>query len=135
MTASPAAPPPFGATPEPLLDITFQADAASVPTARRAVRLGLAGRHDARLDTVLLLATELMSNAVANAEGKVRLHVADDGGPLRVEVTDSCGKVPKVRAVPPESLHGRGMLLIASLATAWGHFPVPGGKTVWFVVD
>lgn len=50
-------------------------------------------------------------------------------------VTDSLPEVPEVRAADPESLHGRGMLLIASLATAWGHFPVPGGKTVWFVVD
>ena len=69
MTASQAEPPALGAVPTPLLDIMLPADAASVPAARRAVRLKLAGEHDGRLDTILLLVTELLSNAVNNGDG------------------------------------------------------------------
>lgn len=57
-------------------------------------------------------------------------------GVLRIEVTDT-----RTERVPPSSVHeapgdaesGRGLLLVAQLATRWGTAPRPAapGKTIW----
>ncbi|GAT81909.1 hypothetical protein STXM2123_2610 [Streptomyces sp. F-3] len=53
---------------------------------------------------------------------------------LRIEATDARGD--RLPATPPnadaDGGSGRGLLLVASLAGAWGYEPYPpGGKTVW----
>ncbi len=54
---------------------------------------------------------------------------------LRIEVADPSPKPPVVRHPDPADDHGRGILLIDSLASAWGVVVRPDGKTVWFEIE
>jgi hypothetical protein len=65
---------------------------------------------------------------------------APDGAGRRTrligEVGDAAPSVPRVPSGPPRVLDwseaGRGLLLVAALATEFGARPGPSGKTVWF---
>ena len=83
-------------------------------------------------DTACLLASELLANAVRHAGGPLRLRLRLDGEELSVEVRDSSPAVPHARHAGPEQESGRGLLLVQTLATAWGTRPDGEGKTVWF---
>ncbi|GGU99556.1 hypothetical protein GCM10010245_02300 [Streptomyces spectabilis] len=58
-------------------------------------------------------------------------------GPLRIEVTDTCGeRMPSARPVSPEAESGRGLLLVEALAVRWGVTLGPRPrKTVWAELD
>jgi hypothetical protein len=53
---------------------------------------------------------------------------------VRVEVDDGSGDLPELRHPASDEVHGRGILLVESLATRWGVLPRAAGKTVWFEV-
>lgn len=55
-------------------------------------------------------------------------------GALRVEVSDASSEWPKLTSASAEDESGRGMALVAELATSWDVRPRPYGigKTVWF---
>jgi anti-sigma regulatory factor (Ser/Thr protein kinase) len=97
-------------------------------------RWGLA----ALADTAELLATELAGNALRHtATGAVL--TARLAGPdrLRVEVGDGDRVLPRPRpGADPVELEtgGRGLLLVAALADAWGARLTGTGKTTWFVL-
>ena len=58
-----------------------------------------------------------------------------DGDVLRIELDDCSDDLPGAAADPGEGAEsGRGLLLVAELATSWGAHAVPGGKRVWFEV-
>ncbi|MFF2774616.1 ATP-binding protein [Streptomyces sp. NPDC058052] len=96
-------------------------------------------------DTVTLLAAELTANAVRHGhvpvrDFRLRLTVdapADaDTGPtsIRIEVTDTrTERMPALTTSAPDAESGRGLLLVAALATRWGTTPriAAPGKTVW----
>ncbi|MEV8446689.1 ATP-binding protein [Streptomyces parvus] len=90
-------------------------------------------------ETVTLISAELVANAVrhghvAGRDFRVRLTHATDT--VRVEVTDTrTERVPLLSdAKPPgDAESGRGLLIVAGLATRWAVTPREGapGKTVW----
>lgn len=80
-----------------------------------------------------LLTTELAANAVLHARTTfdVVVHQLQDGA--RVEVRDLSDALPVTTAPSATAMSGRGLLLVATLATAWGAQDLPGGgKSVWF---
>jgi serine/threonine-protein kinase RsbW len=83
---------------------------------------------------VLLLTSELVTNAVIHAPGAIVLNVELLQNRLRVAVVDHGPGRPVVQ--PPEDLSrpsGRGMVIVDSMSSAWGVDPLPGGaKSVWF---
>jgi anti-sigma regulatory factor (Ser/Thr protein kinase) len=84
-----------------------------------------------------LLASELVTNAVTHVgEQPIVLRVRAGSDRIRVEVDDPGGGEPFIRHVDETTTHGRGLLIVESLATAWGtrHHP-DDGKSVWFEVD
>lgn len=106
----------------------------SVPMARRFVRTTLGG-STADVDTVLLLVSEIVTNAVLHARGVIRLVVEDRDGVARVEVHDGSPMPPRMRRFPLISATGRGLRLLDQLSLTWGVQAVPGeGKIVWFEV-
>lgn len=120
-----------------LLTAGLPAAPVSACDARRAVHAVLAGRVDADvIDTVLLLTTELVSNAAAWAPTAVGLRLTlSSAGVLRVEVADSSPAAPTVTDSPHDAEGGRGLLLVSELADAWGTRPRPSrGKVVWFAL-
>ena len=92
-------------------------------------------------ETVTLLVAELCANAVQH--GRVpgrdfRLRLTVDLCTVRAEVTDTRGErlpapVPATLSAASTSESGRGLLLVATLATRWGWHPRTDGpgKTVW----
>ena len=87
-------------------------------------------------DTAVLLATELVTNAVEHGRGSAYLDAAVQDRAIRLEVSDSSTVVPQPNtAVSELDERGRGLLLIQALASRWGVLPRPDGKTVWCELD
>jgi hypothetical protein len=83
-------------------------------------------------DTVLLVVSELVTNALVHTQGAVRLDLTLAGDRVRVTVSDSSPRAPaKPVIVDWESTGGRGLFLVESVSTSWGAVPVGGGKQVW----
>ncbi|KQY22943.1 ATP-binding protein [Cellulomonas sp. Root485] len=97
-------------------------------------RLSESGIDDGRLDLLVLLVSELVTNAVAHADPPVVLRVHVDEERTRVEVTDGVRDVPVVRDPPPTALGGRGVMFVDRLASSWGTSEEEGeaAKAVWF---
>ncbi|MEU1287081.1 ATP-binding protein [Kitasatospora sp. NPDC005856] len=90
-------------------------------------------------ETALILLSELVTNACRHARGPrdrmigVRV-LLPTPSVLRIEVSDANSKLPSLRHATPEDESGRGLELVASLATSWGAHPRGEGhigKTVW----
>ena len=91
--------------------------------------------HPAADDAVLCL-SELVTNACLHSHsgqpgGSFTVRIQLDGGRLRVEVTDDGG--PWLWPADSDEQHGRGLLIVTQLATAWGREgDRRAGWTVWF---
>ncbi|GCD20134.1 ATP-binding protein [Cellulomonas sp. H30R-01] len=110
---------------------------SAVAPARRWARERLveAGVEPARLEVLVLLVSELVTNAVAHADPPVTLRVDVDDVRTRVEVTDGAREDPVLRNPPPSALGGRGVMFVDRLSSSWGTTPEEGGvavKAVWF---
>ncbi|MGW3072619.1 ATP-binding protein [Kitasatospora sp. NPDC001132] len=90
-------------------------------------------------ETALILLSELVTNACRHARGPrdrmigVRV-LLPTPSVLRIEVSDANSDLPTVRQATPEDESGRGLELVAALATSWGaHLRGDGhiGKTTW----
>ncbi|MEV5468093.1 ATP-binding protein [Streptomyces griseoincarnatus] len=122
----------------PTYGFTVAAAVEAVPAARRRVvslakDLGLA-LSDQTLETVELLAGEVIANAVLYTDAPCDVSVTRADERLRVEVTDTDASLPSAVEAGPNDESGRGLLLVDALAHAWGMQPEPPGKTTWFEV-
>lgn len=109
-------------------------DLTAAAQARRFVALPCAQFPPKARSEVLLLTTELVSNAVVHGAGPPRLDVTVDGDHVTVGVTDRGAGVP-VPGPRFEWPNGRnGLRVVQSLADGWGVEPTPEqpGKRVWF---
>ncbi|MEV7783282.1 ATP-binding protein [Kitasatospora sp. NPDC088351] len=86
------------------------------------------------LRDVELLANELITNAVSHTDAPCVVCVSWDGERLRVEVTDAGHELPTAGGIDLDATDGRGLFLVAALATNWGAEPDPAGKRIWFEV-
>lgn len=111
----------------------------SVAHARRRAAVTLAGWgvDPASVDVARLLVSELVTNAVRHAAGWAEVTLCLAGTRLRIEVRDESPRPPTVEAPTASSLGGRGMPIVAALATRFGYDHVAGiiGKTVWCELD
>ncbi|MFG2644511.1 SpoIIE family protein phosphatase [Streptomyces sp. NPDC048370] len=104
----------------------------SVGRARELARAQLnAWDLDALVDTVELLVSELVTNALRYGEGEIRLRLLRDRT-LVCEVWDSGLVQPRRRRARDTDEGGRGLQLVGLLSAAWGSRRTPRGKTVWF---
>lgn len=114
-----------------------------VPTARDFARQAL---HDwgwlpastadrrAAAEDVLLVVSELVTNACLHADGPDELRIACTPKALRVEVADGGAGQPAPRTPHRAGRPGgHGMFIVQRLCLDWGVVRVPGvpGKTVW----
>ncbi|MBK6012642.1 ATP-binding protein, partial [Streptomyces sp. MBT53] len=98
-----------------------------------AQNLGLP-MSDEMLETVELLASEVIANAVLYSAAPCDVAVTRTDERLRVEVTDTDPSLPSAVEAGPNDESGRGLLLVDALADAWGMQPQPPGKTTWFEI-
>ncbi|MET9950985.1 SpoIIE family protein phosphatase [Streptomyces sp. NPDC006339] len=83
------------------------------------------------VDTVELLVSELVTNALRYGEGEIRLRLLRDRT-LVCEVWDAGLVQPRRRRAKDTDEGGRGLQLVGLLSAAWGSRRTPRGKTVWF---
>ncbi|MFB7176279.1 SpoIIE family protein phosphatase [Streptomyces sp. NPDC056257] len=77
-----------------------------------------------------LIVSELVTNAIRHAGGRVRLRLirADT---LTCEVSDASNTQPRMRRARSSEEGGRGLYIVAQLSHRWGSRYTRGGKTVW----
>lgn len=116
-------------------------DLTSARRARSAVRRALAawGIDDPSGDAELLV-SEVVANAAEHGGGRpIGLALSrrcEPGGQAGItcEVTDTSPRMPQPRQAGPGAERGRGMAILAALATASGVRAEPAGKTTWFTL-
>ena len=113
-------------------ELELAAEPAAARLARNAVvELFEAEGFGSRAHDAALAVSEVVTNAVLHGRApiRVRLLVGADG--IRVEVWDGSAVSPAFSMMDPTAVTGRGLLLVSSVADAWGVDPEADGKTVW----
>jgi anti-sigma regulatory factor (Ser/Thr protein kinase) len=131
---------------------TFHLDLGAQPTevrhARTFLRARLAPYPQLPLDMVLLLASELITNAMLHGRSRIALDfcvfgrtvpaqgaaLPDAGATVLVAVTDESPNVPRQQRRSRSQEGGRGLQIVRELADEWGWLPLEDapGKIVWF---
>lgn len=104
--------------------------------ARRYARATCAGTAPPRVvEDVELVVSELVTNAVRHGHGRITMHLEVAPDRVVVGVQDEGAARPAPRQPDVSEVNGRGLALVAILATEWGVRPEPGGgKVVWCVL-
>ncbi|MFH8379759.1 ATP-binding protein [Kitasatospora sp. NPDC018058] len=98
---------------------------------------------DESTEIAVLLISELVTNACHHARGPrdrligVRV-LLPTCSVLRIEVSDASPELPALRQAALDDESGRGLELVAALATSWGAHPRGEGyvgKTTWCELD
>ncbi|MBC3843412.1 ATP-binding protein [Streptacidiphilus sp. 4-A2] len=119
----------------------YPSEPESIARVRRDLRSAMRGTGfgDEVTDDVVLLASEMATNAVRHGRGSevpdigVRLVAAVAG--LYLEVTDGSRRMPQPRTSRDSDVDGRGLLLLAELGHRWGVTVNSGvGKHTWVLV-
>ncbi len=115
-----------------MLSVDLPPEPASATRARRLAReqLTVHCTPDA-LDTVSLLVTELVTNAILHARTPLRLLIELHPDRVRVCVEDSSPQQPEVHHYGTDAVTGRGLALVEKLASSWGVDTTVAGKVVW----
>jgi anti-sigma regulatory factor (Ser/Thr protein kinase) len=123
----------------------YQPEPTAAAAARRFVRDtlqtwligGATIAGDGLIDDAVLLTSELVTNAVVHAGTPVEVTCKLTGGGVEVVVSDEhparlVPEPPENEHIPAERTSGRGLLLPAALASAWGVTYGRSAKAVWF---
>lgn len=111
---------------------------ASTPAARSIVRSTLPGTGYAdHVEAAELLVSELVTNALLHGGTDIWLRLFSSPAMLRVEVSDDGDAQPRLpdHDPNPEQDSGRGLFIVAHLASRWGVEHGPGATVAWFELD
>ncbi|MFF9277551.1 ATP-binding protein [Streptomyces griseosporeus] len=144
---SPGSPEPSGASGassgRQVRTLSLDGQSGVVPLARDFARQALyawgwlpAATADQRAaaEDVLLVVSELVTNACLHAEGPQAMEISCDNKVIRVEVSDRGTGQPAPRTPHRAGRPGgHGMFIVQRLCLDWGVVRTPGvaGKTVW----
>jgi anti-sigma regulatory factor (Ser/Thr protein kinase) len=110
-----------------------------VPTAAREARSFVRSTADVleddRLDDLLVLTSEVVTNAVLHARTPVELGITVTDDAVLVCVADGADGTPRHQDQSDGRESGRGIMLVRELADEWGVLPhdTKQGKAVWFL--
>ena len=118
----------------------YQFSLPSEPEAAHAARLALGevlhNEASASVNTAVLLASELVTNAVRHGREEIDVSIrVEPGRFLHVEIRDGESTLPKMAAQDPSSERGKGLLIVDVLSSRWGAERDGAGKVVWFELD
>jgi anti-sigma regulatory factor (Ser/Thr protein kinase) len=115
----------------------FEPARASVAESRRFVTEALADCPIDIQDAVILMVSELTTNALMHATTGFVVRIERETEHLYVEVSDMGGGEPVVQSPRANDPHGRGLLIVRELSDDWGMIAEPGqpGKAVWFTMS
>jgi anti-sigma regulatory factor (Ser/Thr protein kinase) len=113
-------------------------DPANAAVVRHSIAADLADHAvtPERIDDVVLVASELITNAVVHTAGPGAEDDLDVTWELQpdcvvIKVLDTNPDLPHVRTTKASDTRGRGLSIVAALALDWGVRRTPGGKQVW----
>ena len=112
-------------------------DPAIAAVVRRSIAEDLQRRavSPERIDDVVLVASELVSNAVVHATGPMddALDITWDiqSDCVLIKVVDGSPELPRRRTTSARDTGGRGLSIVAALALDWGVRRTEVGKQVW----
>ncbi len=114
-------------------------DPAEVGRARRWARSRLAGSgigdDEPLAETLILLISELVTNAVVHTGCPAVLRMLFGEPGVRVEVADASARGPARRQAAGDDTGGRGLELVDGLADRWGWQREGAGKQIWCEID
>lgn len=111
---------------------TFELEATSVGLARRFVATTLAAwGATGYTDPAVSICSELATNAVLHARTPFSVRLQLLGARLRLEVADGSAQAPRPRNYSTKATTGRGLGMVAALASDWGTTVHGSGKRVW----
>lgn len=91
---------------------------------------------EAATDSVTLVLSELVTNAVIHAESEVTVTLAYDDDQISGAVADrGPGRITSVEGPPWHRTSGRGLLIVATLVRSWNVDYDEHGKTVRFAIN
>lgn len=106
---------------------------SSAALARQFTRSTVAGwqsdDHRDNLEDIVLVVSELVTNALLHGHGTPVVRLLDGGDNVRVEVCDDSPLLPVSHRVTPTS--GLGLRVVEQLSSAWGASRRGRGKVVW----
>jgi anti-sigma regulatory factor (Ser/Thr protein kinase) len=125
MTRSPRGPEPTR--------ITLPRDPASVAAARRFIQTRAAAWSfpGPASDLLVLIGSELVTNAVLHARTELTLTLELRDDRVRISVMDRSRAPATLRHYRADALTGRGLGVVAALSDSWGISAAADGKVVW----
>ena len=122
---------------EDAIRLSFEGGPEAAARARQALSHLRSELDSPTLESLRLLVTELISNAVRHAGAPtVDLVVLVSPPAVRVEVSDrGAGFQPEPRTRGQDPEGGWGLYLVASLADRWGVAREESGTRVWFELE
>jgi len=117
--------------------MAFPGVAEHIRTVREFVEAAL-GEYHPCVELAVQLVSELATNSVSHSmsagpDGTVWVAVSWTLDDVRVEVTDAGGEtVPEVQDRGADADGGRGLRLVQSLSSDWGHKAAEAGHMTWF---
>ncbi|WP_156756161.1 ATP-binding protein [Actinokineospora pegani] len=121
--------------PDDGFDLDLKDPTPPLATVRERLSAEMNALEDQKLDDLLLICNELVTNAYEHAEGprRIAVHCVRHRTAVLVEVRDGS---PDRRLAPRRSrtdeARGRGLVLVGALAPdSWGVRTEATGKTVW----
>ncbi|MBU6529682.1 ATP-binding protein [Streptomyces mayonensis] len=126
MTAAPAFAPS-----QRSFEVSFEPAPAFVSPCRRITTASLRrwGVPEAVIDNVVLVVSELVTNAIEHGGSNTALRVCLNDGELRIEVADGNQSPATLQDPADDDESGRGLYLVALLAELWG--TNDAGATTW----
>ncbi|WP_436771725.1 SpoIIE family protein phosphatase [Yinghuangia sp. YIM S09857] len=79
----------------------------------------------------VLAVSEFVANALTHGAAPMRLRLRRTDRRLIVEVSDADDHVPRRRRAAADDENGRGVAIVATIASSWGSRLTSTGKTVW----
>ena len=119
-----------------MVDIVLPPEATSISSARHAVAdllYDVAHVPVMVIEDVLLLVSELVTNAVLHARTEIRVCASVEDAVVSVSVRDrDPHHAPVFARRGADATSGRGILLVHALASDWGVELTEASKLVWF---
>jgi signal transduction histidine kinase/serine phosphatase RsbU (regulator of sigma subunit) len=115
--------------------LPLEEDLSAVATARRAVarQLRAWGVAPRVVADMVLLTSELVTNALRHARGPFELRLRHVEHEVMVEAVDATPQRPRRRRVDGDAESGRGLTIVEAVADRWGSRSTSEGKVVWAV--
>ena len=114
-------------------EITLPRNPSSVATARRFIEARAAAWSFPAPagEQLVLIGSELVTNAVLHARTELTLTLERRGDRVRISVKDRSQAPATLRHYRADALTGRGLGVVATLSDSWGISAAADGKVVW----